>query len=492
MVPDPSTAPHVHPQVSLRRLTNSLWALSGPGVRSWQEAQRVRVPGYNFSPAFKNGFWDGYRRPGTFKSRDGELHIGKGLAYKAARDFHPNIQLVDFLDPPNPIVQITPYPTEPYPLRDYQIEALELMRKRAWGKIAFATNAGKGAIIALYARMHLELFHRVLILADEIAVFDALAEELALWMPNVQVDQVAAGQSDIPQSRIVLAMVPTLSRRLGGGKATSKSQPWRDWVSRFEVVLADEADKATADRWLRILQHASGSHFRFGFSGSFPEKDDDPDRLLLEEHLGPTWLRVKNIELVKREISARPTMHLHRFETGKLFREPESWRYEKPAGATRRNEILEQLVYEDEERNAFIKSLINPDTPNVIIVRRLMHGEILSEFLDAPFLSGETTPNERRETLRQFMEGEIPIIIVTNILDRGTNKLGVSGNIIFASAEGSSRQTLQRLGRGLRRTDGKDEVTFHDIMDRSHKYLKDGARKRLALYQKEQFEIEIH
>ena len=77
------------------------------------------------------------------------------------------------------------------------------------------------------------------------------------------------------------------------------------------------------------------------------------------------------------------------------------------------------------------------------------------------------------------------------ILDRGTNRLGHAIDIIFASGEGSSRQSLQRIGRGLRRTGGKEFLRLLDVIDQGHRYLHVAAKKRITLYHAEGFEVVI-
>jgi superfamily II DNA or RNA helicase len=73
---------------------------------------------------------------------------------------------------------------------------------------------------------------------------------------------------------------------------------------------------------------------------------------------------------------------------------------------------------------------------------------------------------ERISVLDDFQAGRVRVIVVTKILDRGTNRLGHTDDLIFASGEGSTTQTLQRIGRGLRRGGGKEFLRLVDIVDR--------------------------
>ena len=125
-------------------------------------------------------------------------------------------------------------------------------------------------------------------------------------------------------------------------------------------------------------------------------------------------------------------------------------------------------------------------------MRRIDHGSALEDTIPGScFIDGSASKKFRREVLDDFEAGKFPVLIVTKILDRGTNRLGHATDLIFASGEGSRRETLQRIGRGLRRGGGKKDLRLHDIIDRGHKYLHSSATKRVRLYDREGFDVEI-
>ncbi len=399
-------------------------------------------------------------------------------------------------------------------LRDYQRKALRKAVDKEWGRIALATNAGKGAVIALLAEFAATIGVPVLILCDELAVFDALEGELEEWAGIIP-GRVGQGVRTPPSDPVVLAMVPTLARRLRAragqrsGPAKAKALEWCNWVGERGMLLLDEADKATAKGWQRILANAKGSQWRLGFSGTFPDPKEKPyDDLRLDELMGPILIKARNIDLVERGISAIPQVELRSYNaTDALMASiPKMREWWKLPGPARRQSVYEYAITFNLDRHLFITNLIRPDTPTAIIVNRVAHGQALSEVLpDAAFLDGSCSPTERKEVLEQFQSGALKVLIITKILDRGTNRLGIAADILFVSGEGSSRQTLQRLGRGLRRTGGKEYLRLVDIIDRVDKdvapksrYLAKGAklihtsaRKRIQLYHDEGFAVEV-
>lgn len=528
--------------VSIEAPNPATIVVRGPAsLAKWREKYCVWVDGAQFSPLFKrkdrngNRLWDGKWRvgeylrsaPGGYMWRGGRGFLSKVLAeYKAASFQLPDTPRLRFDDelPPDKVPH------------DYQWEALDLIAKKHWGRIALATNAGKGGIIALAARAAAKRGHRVLILCDEVAVLEALTNEIPDWI-GIRPAQVTQGVKTPPDALITIAMVPTLYRRvlpptveqrivqletelpnlqpgtpgqaavltelhdlrarLGKGKKNAKkladptpeNLEWIKWLESIGMALLDEADKATADSWGTVLSGLINTLWRVGFSGTFDEKVSVSD-YTLEESLGPILIRVKNIELVTRGISAKPEVQLYRYEPRLPVISAADWK--AMLGPERRNFIFDECVRFNAERHAFISSLLLKDDLNAVIVNRVEHGRQLAAVLpNCIFLSGDDDLAVRDHVLTQFANGTYQNLITTKILDRGSNRLGVTVGLIFASGEGSVRQTLQRIGRGLRRSGGKEFLFLRDVMDIGHSYLESAAKARLAIYNKEKFDIRI-
>ncbi|KKL28522.1 hypothetical protein LCGC14_2374300, partial [marine sediment metagenome] len=422
-----------------------------------------------------------------------------GNAYEERRQAHMDAWLKD-----HPVF---------YTLRDYQQDAILVSLNVQWGRIAFATNAGKGAVITLLAEFaaHHEL--SALILCDELSVFGALVEEINRWttLPINHIDRTCKTPPTF--GPVSVAMVPTLARRIAN-ETTGKM--WRAWVAEQDMVLLDEADKATAPTWKKILANAKGSHWRLGFSGTFPDpKTAAHADLQLDELMGPILLRAKNADLIKRKISATPHVTLRSFnasgaihaaEEDPLFKTAHAMRtWWQQRGPAKRNWVWEHAITNNPARHAFVASLIRPDCPTAIVVNRVAHGLALANSIPgAVFLDGTADPQQRNNTLIAFQQDKTRILIVTKILDRGTNRLGHTTDLIFASGEGSTRQTLQRIGRGLRRTSGKAFLRLVDVIDcveegdypsklllTAARFIHKAARTRITLYQSEGFKVEI-
>ncbi len=76
-----------------------------------------------------------------------------------------------------------------------------------------------------------------------------------------------------------------------------------------------------------------------------------------------------------------------------------------------------------------------------------------------PAITHETRVKERREILRKFREGELRILVTSKVLNEGVDIPEASMAIVLAGS-GSVREHVQRLGRILRRSEGKKAVLY--------------------------------
>lgn len=111
--------------------------LTGSGVPEWRDGLKQSIPGAEHSYKFKQGYWDGLYYPGRSFRRTPEgglLFVGAGFAPRLGIP-RPDAPPLDLRFPDT--------------LRDYQVSGLRSIIEHKWGRLGFATNAGKGAIIAL-------------------------------------------------------------------------------------------------------------------------------------------------------------------------------------------------------------------------------------------------------------------------------------------------------------------------------------------------------
>ncbi len=83
----------------------------------------------------------------------------------------------------------------------------------------------------------------------------------------------------------------------------------------------------------------------------------------------------------------------------------------------------------------------------------------ISEAVLCPSITHQTRVKERREILERFRNGEYRILVTSKVLNEGVDIPEASMAIILAGS-GSVREHVQRLGRILRRKEGKKAVLY--------------------------------
>jgi len=104
------------------------------------------------------------------------------------------------------------------------------------------------------------------------------------------------------------------------------------------------------------------------------------------------------------------------------------------------------------------------------------------------------TDTEDREKVREIVENAQDNVILASY---GTFSTGVNikkiDNVIFASPSKSRIRNLQSIGRGLRKTEGKDSMRLFDIADdlQCNNYTLNHLKERINTYNEEGFSYNI-
>ncbi len=88
---------------------------------------------------------------------------------------------------------------------------------------------------------------------------------------------------------------------------------------------------------------------------------------------------------------------------------------------------------------------------------------ISQDFL-LPAITHQTKVKERHDTLERFRSGEYPILVTSKVLNEGVDVPEAKVAVVL-SGTGSSREYVQRLGRILRRREGKLAILYEVIAE---------------------------
>lgn len=244
-------------------------------------------------------------------------------------------------------------------------------------------------------------------------------------------------------------------------------------------TLVSNCHHVAATIFGKVLTKCEKAFYRWGFSAS-PFREDNAD-LLLDAHTGAKCVDISASELIRRGYLSKPAIFLYEFDHGR----PNAFGYPH---------MYEQQVVNNTFRNkavvmATLKAMAARKSV-MIAVTRIDHGRMLEAMLKqvAPgkikFASGQIDSAERKKILQDLTDKKLDVVIATTVFGEGIDcpTLDV---LINAKANKSSIDSLQLIGRALRKTSTKNKVVIIDIYDDHCKYLGTHAKDRLKIYKTE-------
>lgn len=252
--------------------------------------------------------------------------------------------------------------------------------------------------------------------------------------------------------------------------------------NRFLLVIFDEVHHIPSQGYMEIAQ-LMPAPYRLGLTAT-PEREDGR-HYLLPELVGPIIYRITPEELSGKYLAEYKVKRVY-----VTLKEEEERRYK--ALRAKMKEDLKRLGIELKSLNDF-KRLIYLASKNRV-AREALHswyessniavnskakieklGELIERFKEKkimvftrdthaayaisklfliPAVTYKTPKEERREILEKFREGRYRVIVASNVFDEGVDIPDASVAIIVGGY-GTRRQFIQRLGRVLRKREGK-------------------------------------
>ncbi|MEM3366306.1 MAG: DEAD/DEAH box helicase [Candidatus Methanomethyliaceae archaeon] len=276
--------------------------------------------------------------------------------------------------------------------------------------------------------------------------------------------------------------------------------------NKFPLIIFDEVHHLPSPGYSQIAE-LFASPFRLGLTATYEREDglhSELPRLVGEkvyerkvsemagEHLAP--FRVQRIYvdltdqegeeyrrniskfreyLAKRGLSLRTQKDFQRLVI-MSGRDPEA-----REALLARNRAMEIALNSSLKSEALRKILSETDDKTIVFTQHNQLVYRLSREFLIPAITHETPKDERSEILSMFKEGRYRVIVTSKVLDEGIDVPDASLGIIL-SGTGSKREFIQRLGRLLRKVEGK-EARLIEIVSRSTAEARTSHRRRSAL-----------
>jgi hypothetical protein len=150
-------------------------------------------------------------------------------------------------------------------------------------------------------------------------------------------------------------------------------------------------------------------------------------------------------------------------------------------------------IAENFDFHKIVKKLAdNQSGRTLILVDRIAHGDILHNMLpNSLWVRGQDTLETRKEVIKKLQKTKTNIVAIAthHIFNTGVNVF--VHNLINAAGGKADHQIIQRMGRGLRTANDKEELNYYDFIFEINDYLKDHSMKRIKILQDEGHEIKI-
>jgi len=430
------------------------------------------VPGAKFMPSYKNRYWDGKVR--LFSIKTNKIYIGllpyvdefcreRGFNFEGIQDVigekqRATEELHQFIEELN----------LPFSPRDYQMEAFRTAVQYGRQLLLSPTASGKSLIIYLLARYYNK---KTIIIVPTTSLVEQMAKDFIDYGYNEEICKIYSGQP-------VFDSAITITTWQSFAKAP------KEVMQSFDVVVGDEAHLFKAQTLKGILEKMKTTAIRFGTTGTLD--GSECHRLQLEGMFGPVKKVITSSQLMEEGTIAQISIQCVIL------------RHTKQKKMTYQEEM--DYLCSNEERNKFITNLVSSLKGNTLVLFQYVekHGEVLYPMLDGRvkdlhYVYGGTD-TEDRETVRELVEKSNDSVILASY---GTFSTGINikriDNVVFASPSKSKIRNLQSIGRGLRKTDGKDSMRLFDISDdlQCDNFTLRHLKERINTYNEENFPYEL-
>ncbi len=393
--------------------------------------------------------------------------------------------------------------SEDYKLRDYQNDAVDTIMDSFTTCISIPTGGGKtlmaAKVIALDRCITVMIVHtRDLLIQNREKLMEYLRYEDGSPVP---IGMIGGGVIDI--QAISVATMQTLCRALGikftkDEKAKDKEDKTsvkghelriRKYLKEVNLLAWDECHRIPSRTAYTLAEKLTGVTHIFGMSAT-PYRLDGKD-LQMEAVVGPVVFKVTASDLIQRGLLATPIIRIETIGGEKKEKRLGSDSNVKFLGTKKKShaEVYKTFIVENPERNALIvehaKRLMSEGQTVIVFVSRIAHGQELAKAIGCPLVHADLKRDgmgmEERAQIFKDLGAKKVMGIVSTVGKEGIDIPALNA-CIYASG---GRDSMQALGRVLRRAEEKDVAFVVDFMDKTHDWLKRHSRERIRRYKAE-------
>lgn len=368
----------------------------------------------------------------------------------------------------------TPFSIEPYPFQRQILEKLEVERRRGrpHNLVVAATGTGKTVVAALdYRRLRERLDRaRLLFVAHRKEILERSRTTFRHVLQDGSFGELWVAGARPQRWEHVFASIQSLSA--GDLRALDPEH--------FDVVIVHEFHHAAAATYTALLDHVRPVHL-LGLTAT-PERSDGLD--VLRWFGGRIAVELRLWDALEQDLLA--PFHYYGIHDGTDLRHVR-WRRGRGYDPTE----LTNVYTADDLWVGKVISAVREKVGDPQRMRALGFGVSIAhcEFLADRFnragiaaraVSANSSATERDDALHALASGEIQVLFSVDLFNEGVDVPAVDALLMLRPTE-SATVFLQQLGRGLRRSPGKDVLTVLDFVGHQSRSFRLDLRYRRLL-----------
>lgn len=378
-------------------------------------------------------------------------------------------------------------------LRDYQLRALRHMGYYRRGIVAQCTGAGKSELYAAWLK---------LMGGPSICIFETVgsAAQMADRLEERGIDNVGmiGGGRKSTDAEHTMIVAASAYRKLNAHNGA-----FMRMLCQAKTLCFDEAHHLGGSgnleqrlSWLKVANYCPAV-YRFGLSATPFDQDFDAPQLRLIGALGQVIERLPSKVLRDRGMLAEPVCFLVSVAGADVTVMSSNWAHIEPVAIVNhalRNNMIASICYHVLQHE--------PEAKILLLVRVKNHGRELCNRLNklgikARFSYGQQGMfDEEGRDLKlsyatvkeQFQAGEFSVLLGSVVYDESQDIPAVT-DVILGGGGKKPRRLKQRLGRGERKSKGKDYVRIWDFYDAQHKLTAKHSLERIAAFAEEDIRV---
>lgn len=360
-------------------------------------------------------------------------------------------------------------------LRPHQKRIVTNCLSKKRGIVKSPTGSGKSFVIAELVRKFKEDNLKVLITVPTISLLHQMTNDINNYMqlakePAIEIGKVGDGNYDFKDITI------------GIPNSLCKLDKTKDYLNTVDVLLADEVHTTANPTYASIVHELTNRAVSVGLSAT--PWTSDGSNILLDAFFGRQIVEITEAEMINKGIIMEPLFEFYAApkafvpnsisaHASNISNLSDAHRYKTLAS------VYNYVIINNKARNTMVVNKaverVKLDCgPVLIIVNKVKgqhsHADILTEMLETrglslPTISGYISKKKKEGLINDLKECNIPGAIAgPKVLSAGISINSLS-TIILAGAGRSDSEFIQRVGRLLRKEEGKERPLVIDFQD---------------------------